>query len=240
MCEVQKMPLDGCAVDQTQKAEKYIGIYIDNLVGKFRCYNNDEFVVTISGLKDFVDMGNKVLAFLFQRLTDCNFEINIDGSQKNVDVVEVECKNISKNENYNYKYQIQNLTSIIELSGRTGIPGGRFLLPFFVMDGDNDLYTMAWCAVQFYALSYLVVWIDGTLSSYMTALEKPWHSLSISLLSTFVFPIIMLAVLVPFWGLDGVWILNFAAGILSATAVVIIVKKALKNIENVDLKLVTK
>lgn len=95
-------------------------------------------------------------------------------------------------------------------------------------------------AVQFYALSYLVVWIDGTLSSYMTALEKPWHSLSISLLSTFVFPIIMLAVLVPFWGLDGVWILNFAAGILSATAAVIIVKKALKNIENVDLKLVTK
>ena len=120
------------------------------------------------------------------------------------------------------------------------LTGGRFLLPFFVMDGDNDLYTMAWRAVQFYALSYLVGWIDGTLSSYMTALEKPWHSLSISLLSTFVFPIIMLAVLVPFWGLDGVWILNFAAGILSATAAVIIVKKALKNIENVDLKLVTK
>lgn len=102
MCEVQKMPLDGCAVDQTQKAEKYIGIYIDNLVGKFRCYNNDEFVVT------------------------------------------------------------------------------------------------------------------------------------------FVFPIIMLAVLVPFWGLDGVWILNFAAGILSASAAIIIVKKALKNIENDDLKLVAK
>ena len=120
------------------------------------------------------------------------------------------------------------------------LTGGRFLLPFFVMDGDNDLYTMAWRAVQFYALSYLVGWIDGTLSSYMTALEKPWHSLSISLLSTFVFPIIMLAVLVPFWGLDGVWILNFAAGILSASAAVIIVKKALKNIENVDLKLVTK
>ncbi|MBR4324322.1 MAG: HAD-IIIC family phosphatase [Bacteroidales bacterium] len=122
MCEVQKMPLDGCAVDQTQKAEKYIGIYIDNLVGKFRHYNNDVFVVTILGLKDFVDTDNKVLEFLFQQLKDCNFEIKIDGSQKNVDVVEVECKNISKNENYNYKYQIQNLTSFIELSGRTGIP----------------------------------------------------------------------------------------------------------------------
>lgn len=107
---------------------------------------------------------------------------------------------------------------------------GRWLLPLFVKDGDDELYTMALRAVQFYALSYAVSWIDGTLSSFMTSLEKPWHSLTISLLSTFVFPIITLAALVPFMGLDGVWLLNFVAGIFSAAAAVVVAKKAMKTI----------
>ena len=103
--------------------------------------------------------------------------------------------------------------------------GGRLLLPFFIKDGDTALYAMSLRAMQLYALSYLVSWIDGTLSGFMTAVERPLHSLSISLLSTFFFPLLFMAVLVPLWGLDGVWLLHFVAGVFSAAAAILIVRR---------------
>ena len=103
--------------------------------------------------------------------------------------------------------------------------GGRLLLPFFIKDGDAGLYAMSLRAMQLYALSYLVSWIDGTLSGFMTAVERPLHSLSISLLSTFFFPLLFMAVLVPLWSLDGVWLLHFVAGVFSAAAAILIVRR---------------
>ncbi len=103
--------------------------------------------------------------------------------------------------------------------------GGRLLLPFFIKDGDAALYDLSLCAMQLYALSYLVSWIDGTLSGFMTAVERPLHSIAISLLSTFVFPLLFLAVLVPLWGLNGVWLLHFVAGVFSAAAAILIVRR---------------
>ena len=102
--------------------------------------------------------------------------------------------------------------------------GGRLLLPFFIKDGDAALFALSLRAMQLYALSYLVSWIDGTLSGFMTAVERPLHSLSISMLSTFIFPLLFMAVLVPFWQLDGVWLLHFVAGIFSAAAAIFIVR----------------
>ena len=103
--------------------------------------------------------------------------------------------------------------------------GGRLLLPFFIKDGDAALYDLSLRAMQLYALSYLVSWIDGTLSGFMTAVERPLQSLTISLLSTFVFPLLFMAVLVPLWGLDGVWLLHFVAGVFSAAAAILIVRR---------------
>ena len=103
--------------------------------------------------------------------------------------------------------------------------GGRLLLPFFIKDGDAALYDLSLRAMQLYALSYLVSWIDGTLSGFMTAIERPLQSLTISLLSTFVFPLLFMAVLVPLWGLDGVWLLHFVAGVFSAAAAILIVRR---------------
>ena len=80
-------------------------------------------------------------------------------------------------------------------------------------------------AMQLFALSYLVSWIERTLSGYMTAVERPWHSLAISLLSTFLFPLMCMAVLVPLWGLDGVWLLSFVAGVFGAIASILIVRR---------------
>ena len=108
--------------------------------------------------------------------------------------------------------------------------GGKLLLPLFVKDGDVALYDMSLRAMRFYALSYLVSWVEMTLAGYLTALETPWHSLAISLLGTFVFPLVFLAILVPLWQLDGVWVLNFVSSVFSAVVAVAIAKKALKSL----------
>ena len=110
--------------------------------------------------------------------------------------------------------------------------GGKLLLPLFVKDGDVALHDMSLRAMRFYALSYLVSWVQMTLAGYLTALEKPWHSLAISLLGTFVFPLVFLAILVPLWQLDGVWVLNFVSSVFSAIVAVVIAKKALKTIRS--------
>ena len=103
--------------------------------------------------------------------------------------------------------------------------GGRLLLPFFIKDGDAAFYALSIRAMQLYAFSYLVSWIDGTLAGFMTAVERPWHSLAISLLGTCVYPLLFLAVLVPLWGLDGVWIHHVVAGVFSAVTAILIVRR---------------
>ena len=103
--------------------------------------------------------------------------------------------------------------------------GGRFLLPLFIKGGDAVLYDMSMRAMQLFALSYVVSWIERTLSGYMTAVERPWHSLTISLLSTFLFPLLFMVVLVPLWGLDGVWLLSFVASLFGALAAIFIVRR---------------
>lgn len=103
---------------------------------------------------------------------------------------------------------------------------GKYLIPFFIQDGDIALYDLSLRAMLLYSISYLVNWIPVTLSSYMTAVERPRNSIDIALLATLVFPLIFLAILVPLWGLDGVWLLYFVSGVFSAITSIIIVKRA--------------
>ncbi len=100
--------------------------------------------------------------------------------------------------------------------------GAEWLLPFFIKGDNPALYDLSARATQFFAISYLVSWIDGPLSSFMTAIERPLRSLAISLLSTLVFPLICMAIMVPIWQLDGVWLIYFVSSILSAVAAIII------------------
>lgn len=102
---------------------------------------------------------------------------------------------------------------------------GQYLVPFFVQDGDIALRDLSLRAMRLYSISYLVGWIPVTLSGYMTAVERPRKSIDIALLATLVFPLIFLAILVPLWGLDGVWLLYFVSGIFSAITSIIIVRR---------------
>lgn len=107
---------------QKPNVEIFIDIYIDNLIKKFRCYNDDKYTIVIDGLGCFIDSGCNTISYLCERLNENNFFINLTGSKKHIEEVEVTCTNNSKSETYSYKYQVQNLPSIIELSSKTDIP----------------------------------------------------------------------------------------------------------------------
>lgn len=118
------MPMDVVDPNQVTTAIGFVDIFITNLVKKFRLYVSDDFSITILGIKSFVetDNHNPILLYLFQQLCDCGFEIKIEREDNDINSVDVVCNNLSKNESYCYKYQIQSVVSTIELSSKTGIP----------------------------------------------------------------------------------------------------------------------
>ena len=100
----------------------FLCVYINNFVKIFRSYNNDEFLIAISGLKKFVNEDDKVLKYLFEKLKENNFTIELEGNEESINHIDITCKNITKDTYVNFKYQIQNLATIIELSSKTDIP----------------------------------------------------------------------------------------------------------------------
>ncbi|MDR1881902.1 MAG: HAD-IIIC family phosphatase [Prevotella sp.] len=99
-----------------------IEVYLNHFVKIFRNYNNDKFLIAISGLKKFIHDDNKVLTYLFEQLNENNFTIEFEGNIESIDHIDITCKNITKDMSYNFIYQIQNLLSIFELSSKTDIP----------------------------------------------------------------------------------------------------------------------
>ena len=100
----------------------FIRVYINDFVKKFRDYNTDEFVVTITGLKKFISKDDTVLVSLIQELKQNNFTIENEGNQESINEIDITCINITKNTSYNFKYEIQNLPAIVEISSKTDIP----------------------------------------------------------------------------------------------------------------------
>lgn len=92
--------------------------------------------------------------------------------------------------------------------------GGNIIAPFFVKPGDTELLELSIRAMSLYSFSYLVNWIDGCLSSYLTALGWAGKSFVTSICSTLLFPLLCLAFLVPLQGFEGVCLMPLFAGIL--------------------------
>ncbi|MDR0603256.1 MAG: HAD-IIIC family phosphatase [Bacteroidales bacterium] len=99
-----------------------IEIYMNHFVKKFRNYNYDEFLITISSLMRFIHNDDKVLTYLFEQLKENNFTIEFDGNEESINHIDIICKNVTKDSSYNFNYQIQNLPSIAALSSKTDIP----------------------------------------------------------------------------------------------------------------------
>lgn len=102
---------------------------------------------------------------------------------------------------------------------------GPWALTFFVQPGDTALMELSLTALSIFALSYLVKWVDICVSSYFTALEQPAVSLALSLLGTLLAPLAALAILVPVFGLTGVWWMPFCAGVISAVVSLVTLRR---------------
>ncbi len=102
---------------------------------------------------------------------------------------------------------------------------GQIIVPFFVKPGDIDLLNLSIHAMRLYAFSYLVSWVYLSLSGYLTAMGKAAMSFVTSICGTLVFPLVCLALLVPFKGIDGVCLMPFFAGILSSLLAIGLVVK---------------
>jgi len=100
----------------------FLRVFINDFVKKFRYYNTDEFVVTITGLEKFISKDDTILIRLIEELKHNNFTIENEGNLESINEIDITCKNITKNTSYNFKYQIQNLPAILEISSKTDMP----------------------------------------------------------------------------------------------------------------------
>lgn len=73
----------------------FLNVYINNFVKKFRNYNNDEFLITISGLKRFIHNDDKVLSYLFEQLQENNFTIEFEGNHESINHIDITCKDLT-------------------------------------------------------------------------------------------------------------------------------------------------
>ncbi len=100
----------------------FLWVYINDYIKKFRIYNNDEFIITIYSLNSFISQDDILLNCLFEQLKQNKFTIEIVGNEKSINDIEINCKNATKNSSYNFKYQIQDIPTLIELSSKTDLP----------------------------------------------------------------------------------------------------------------------
>ena len=100
----------------------FLRVFINDFVKKFRSYNNEAFLVEISGIERFVNKEDEVLVCLYEQLKINNFYIEIEGNNESLDHIDTTCKNITQDTSNKFKFQIQNLSSLVVLSSETDIP----------------------------------------------------------------------------------------------------------------------
>ncbi len=109
---IKTMPIDNV----------FLRVYLIDFVKKFRDYNSDEFHVAINGLENFIPNDDPLFDELIAELKQLNFTIEIQGNQDSINEIDITCKNVTKDTTYNFKYEIQNLPDIVEISSKTDIP----------------------------------------------------------------------------------------------------------------------
>lgn len=117
MTESEKIRIKTMPIDNV-----FLRVYIIDFVKKFRDYNSDEFLVVINGLKNFIPKDDQLFDELLEELKQLNFTIEIEGNQESIDEINITCKNVTKDTTYNFKYEVQNLPAIVEISSKTDIP----------------------------------------------------------------------------------------------------------------------
>ena len=101
---------------------EYFDIFINDFIATFRRYNKSRYSISIVGIKQFIEGDiNSVDTFLKQ-LKYHDFDIELNGNSDSFQSLEILCRDITNGSSFNTTYQIQNVTSLIELSSKTNIP----------------------------------------------------------------------------------------------------------------------
>jgi FkbH-like protein len=112
---------DKLIINHQKNGNLFLCTYINDFIKTFRYYNSDNYIITISGLKNFIKEEDKDLIFLLEQLEENYFTIKFEGNDETINILDINCDNITKGVLDNFRYQVQDLTSIIELSSKTDI-----------------------------------------------------------------------------------------------------------------------
>lgn len=92
---------------------------------------------------------------------------------------------------------------------------GAHLITLFAK-GNAELAEMSIHGMRIFSFSYLFSWCAILSGSFFTALNRPVYSLAVASGQTLVFPVLFLAILPKFFGLDGIWASPAIAGATAA------------------------
>lgn len=112
---------DNIRINSSEISNPFLLVYINDYVKKFRDYNSDEFFIVINGLSNFIPKSDQLFDELLKVLKQHNFTIENEGNQESINEITITCKNVTKDTTYKFKYQIQNLPAIVEISSKTDI-----------------------------------------------------------------------------------------------------------------------
>lgn len=94
--------------------------------------------------------------------------------------------------------------------------GGSEILTLFLKGESPALTELSLQAMRLFSFAYCTSWLGICLSAFFTAVNRPGISLLISLGRALLFPLAAMAVLVPWLGLQGVWLTAPAGNALAA------------------------
>lgn len=100
---------------------KYIDVYINNHVRKFRNFITSNYIVNIGGVAGFIAEDDHDLSFLLHKLQTYGFKVTMSNGQDTIDEIQVEYTIIGNANDELFGYKIENLVSTIYLSSKTGI-----------------------------------------------------------------------------------------------------------------------
>lgn len=112
---------DNIRINSSEKSNPFLMVFINDYVKKFRDYNSDEYFIVINGLNNFIPKGDKLFNELLEELKQHNFTIENEGNQESINEINITCKNVTKDTTFNFKYQIQNLPALVDISSKTNI-----------------------------------------------------------------------------------------------------------------------
>ena len=112
---------------------------------------------------------------------------------------------------------------------------GPCIMPLYAPAGDAEFSELAVRCVRIFAFTYLFIWLDVTLHSFLTALDCPSYSFILSFSKAILVPLAGLYLLAYFWGLDGIWANSAAAALLTAGLAVFLVRRLWKKDRDIRL-----